>query len=82
MVPDPMLLQQGFEFAYDYRIDLRSVVLLYEEVDEVEIIKPANHPEISSRMQIMRVQRTPFHPDDSRAFTTIFVRKRKHAYQS
>ena len=80
VVPNELLLQQGIESAYSYRMRVNGTTKTIREEDEVEIIKPLNHPEAGSRYRIRNIIRSSMHPDDSRGFTTYYLRKRKYAY--
>jgi hypothetical protein len=79
--PNDLLLQQGIEVEYIWNIYLRPATLVLEERDEIEVVHPSNHPEYGKRFRVKGIQRTGYHPDDSRGMCFIKASKVKYGHR-
>jgi hypothetical protein len=72
--PSMLLLQQGIEARRFARIAVKgnpagSPVILVR--DEVEVVGPVGHEDIGNRFRVESVDRTSYHPTDSRRFLVL-----------
>lgn len=70
-----LLLEQGLETTRLISIMLWPASLVIYERDELEVTRPAYHPNFGQRFRITTVNRMSIHPADPRGFIHIFCER-------
>ena len=79
--PSKMLLEQGIEVARLGTVLLRyhkaadPNALTIEERDQIEIVRPIQHPFYGKRFHILSIQHMPTHPNQRRNLIRMSVRR-------
>jgi hypothetical protein len=76
----PLLLEQGLEIDTLFQVEVRPVSMIIYERDEFELIYPLNHWDYGKRYRIIQVQHTSMHPNDSRSFINLTLRRSERAH--
>ena len=75
-----LLLEQGLEVENLWNLEARPNTMQVIERDEFEVTFPPNHPNINDRFRIIQVQQNSMHPNDSRGFLNVVLRRRDYAH--
>jgi hypothetical protein len=64
-----------------YTLFVDPSTLNIQEMDEVVVIAPTNHPQFGRRFLVNTVQESSFHPDDSRGFLSLALSRKPRAHK-
>ena len=78
---DYMLLSQGIEVLDMYTLWVTPALLNIQEMDEVTVIAPTNHPLHNVTFLVQPIQGSSLHPDDTRGFMTIVLSRKPRAHK-
>jgi len=77
---NPLLLEQGIETDTLFNLEVRPPSMIIYERDEWETTFPLNHWTYGKRFRIVSVQYPSVHPDDSRGFINLVLKRRERAH--
>jgi hypothetical protein len=78
--PTIPLLEQGVETVKLFNFFINRADIVIKENDEVQINLPVNHMYANQYFRIISVQKTGFHPSDSRGFLRLITKRREEAH--
>lgn len=80
--PSTILIQQGYEIVELFMCVVRPVNLQIFENDDAVVTYPTTHFLYNTRMRITSIQRPSVHPDDSRGYLILTLRRRQYAHNN